>query len=75
MHRNGASVGTVEHPLLCQLGVKGNLPEGLEVESIKKDQAGLISQRSRFQELRDGTFRRKQRGHSFQRWKQRKQAT
>lgn len=55
VHRHGASIGTAEHPLLCQFGVKGNLPETLEVESIQEDQARLISQRSRCQELRDGT--------------------
>lgn len=41
---DGGSIGTMEHSLLCQFGVKGNLPEGLEVERIEKDQAGLISQ-------------------------------
>lgn len=52
-----AAVGAVEHPLLCQFGVKGNLPEALEVEGVEEDQAGLISQRSRCQELRDGGCR------------------
>lgn len=59
LHRHSASIGAVEHPVLCQFGIKGNLPEALKVESIKKDQAGLISQRSRRQELRDGIYRRK----------------
>lgn len=59
VHGYIAAVGTVEHPLLGQFGVKGNLPEALEVEGIKEDQTGLIRQRSRCQELRDGTCRRK----------------
>lgn len=56
MQGNSAAIATVEHPLLCQSGVKGNLPDAVKVESIKEDQAGLIGQRSRFQDLRDGTL-------------------
>ena len=69
-----APVGTVEHPLLRHFGVKGNLPEGLKMESVEKDQAGLICQRSRYQELGDGScWRRHNRGHKgFKRQKQRK---
>lgn len=58
VHGHSAAIGTVEHPLLCEFGVKGNFPEALEVESIEEDQAGLITERSRCQELRDGTCRR-----------------
>lgn len=47
MHGHVAAVGAVEHPLLGEFGIKGDLPEALEVEGIEEDQAGLISQRSR----------------------------
>lgn len=50
-----AAVSTVEHPLLGQFGVKRNLPQALEVKSVQEYQTGLVSQRSRYQELRDGT--------------------
>lgn len=55
VHGHRAPVGTVEHPLLCHFGVKGNFPEGLKMESVEQDQAGLICQRSTYQELRDGS--------------------
>lgn len=54
----GAAVGAVEHPLLGQFGVKRNLPQTLEVERVKEDQTGLVRQRSRRQELWDGSWRR-----------------
>lgn len=56
-HRHGhlAAVGTVEHPLLCQFGVEGDLPKALEMEGIQEDHAGLVTQRSRRQEVLDGT--------------------
>lgn len=61
MHRHSASIGTVEHPLLCQPGVKRNLPEALEVKSIQKHQTGLVSQRPRGQEVWDGAWGAKHR--------------
>lgn len=66
VHGHSAAIGTMKHPLLCQSGVKGNFPEALEMKSIEEDQAGLISQRSSCQELRDGTYRRKGRKNKSQ---------
>lgn len=74
VHWHTAAIGTVEHSFLSQFGIKGNLPQALEVECIKENQASLITQRSRCQEFGDRTYIRKcNRKSGFKRWTQRNQ--
>lgn len=59
VHGHHTSVGAVEHPFGCLLGVKGHFPASLEGEGIEEDKTGLVVERSRFQEVGDGAFKRK----------------
>lgn len=43
VHGHRTSIGAVEHPFRCLLGVKGHFPKSLEGERIEEDQAGLVS--------------------------------
>lgn len=65
-HGHGASVGTVEHPFRRLLGVKRHLPKSLEGERVEEDQAGLVGQRSRRQEVGDGALEGREGGTNQQ---------